>query len=69
MVIPAYGESKYLPHTLTSLDANDFSLLKSTLVIVVVNNSIDTNIFLKNDNEKSANVRRNKPGRISAENL
>ena len=39
VVIPSYAESELLFHTLTSLDRNDTSILKDTLVIVVVNNA------------------------------
>ena len=39
VVIPAYGESEYLPHTLSSLNKNDPKLLRDTLVIIVVNHS------------------------------
>ena len=50
VVIPAYGEAELLPHTLTSLDKNDASILKDTLVIVVVNNAVNSpKSILKNN--------------------
>ena len=50
IVIPAYGEAEFLPHTLTSLDTNDTSILKDTLVVVVVNNAENSpNSILKNN--------------------
>ena len=39
VVIPAYGEPEYLPSTLLSLNENNTSLLKNTLVVVVINNA------------------------------
>jgi len=39
VVIPAYGEPEYLPTTLLSLNENNTSLLKNTLVILVINNA------------------------------
>ena len=53
VIIPSYGESNYLPQTLSSLGKNDAEILQDTLVIVVVNHSEDTAKFFKNDNEKS----------------
>ena len=53
VIIPSYGESDYLPQTLSSLGKNDAEILQDTLVIVVVNHSENTDKFFKNDNEKS----------------
>ena len=39
LVIPAYAESEYLPTTLLSINENNPSLLKNTLVVVVINNA------------------------------
>ena len=39
VVIPAYGEPEYLPTTLLSINENNPSLLKNTLVVVVINNA------------------------------
>ncbi len=51
VIIPAYGESEYLPLTLASLDTNIPTILKETLVIVVVNNSSGTAESIRNDNQ------------------
>ena len=51
VIIPAYGESEYLPLTLASLDTNTPAILKETLVIVVVNNSSETAESIRNDNQ------------------
>ena len=53
VIIPSYGESNYLPKTLSSLDKNDLKLLQNTLVIVVVNHGENSDEFIKNDNEKT----------------
>ena len=45
VVIPSYGESAYLPHTLSSLENNKLGLLQDTLVIVVINHSEDADEF------------------------
>ena len=39
VIIPAFGESEYLPTTLLSINENNPSLLKNTLVVVVINNA------------------------------
>jgi glycosyltransferase involved in cell wall biosynthesis len=51
VIIPAYAESEYLPLTLASLDTNNLSELKETLVIVVVNNASDSSKQIRNDNK------------------
>ena len=53
IIIPSYGESDYLPQTLSSLEKNDPVLLQDTLVIVVVNHAEDADELFKNDNEKT----------------
>ena len=53
VIIPSYGESNYLPQTLSSLEKNDIEILEDTLVIVVVNHSENTDELFKNDNEKT----------------
>ena len=53
IIIPSYGESDYLPKTLSSLGKNDLKLLQDTLVIVVVNHGENADKFFKNDNEKT----------------
>ncbi len=53
IIIPSYGESDYLPQTLSSLVKNDPAILQDTLVVVVVNHAEDADDFFKNDNEKT----------------
>ena len=53
IIIPSYGESGYLPKTLSSLEKNDLELLQNTLVIVVVNHGENANEFIKKDNKKT----------------
>jgi len=52
IVIPACAELEFLPETLESLKKNPKELLDKTLVIVVVNNSVDSP-----DEKKSQNLR------------
>ena len=51
IVIPAYGESKFLPNTLSSINKNNINELKETLVTVVINNSAETSKEIKDDNQ------------------
>jgi len=51
VIIPAYAESEYLPLTLASIDTNNYSELKETLVIIVVNNASDSPKQIRNDNK------------------
>ena len=51
VVIPSCAESKYIPLTLSSLNKNKITHLKNTLVIVVVNNSIDSSQSIIHDNK------------------
>ena len=53
VIIPSYGESNYLPKTLSSLEKNDLKLLQNTLVVVVVNHGKNADEFIKNDNKKT----------------
>lgn len=53
VVIPAYGESEFLSHTLSSLGENDPDILRDTMIVVVVNHSEDADEFIKYDNEKT----------------
>ena len=56
VVIPAYGEAELLPHTLASLDANDTSILKDTLVVVVVNNSMNSPKSILKNNQTTLKI-------------
>ena len=51
VIIPAYGESEYLPKMLASLNENNPSLLKNTLVVVVVNNAENSPEEIHRDNQ------------------
>ena len=51
LVIPAYAESEYLPTTLLSLNENNTSLLKNTLVILVINNAENSPKEIRRDNQ------------------
>ena len=53
IIIPSYGESDYLPQTLSSIGENDPVLLQRTLVVVVVNHGEDANDIYKTDNKKT----------------
>ena len=50
IVIPCYNELNYLFDTLESINCQDKTLLKNTLVIIVINNSIDDNDIVKKNN-------------------
>ena len=51
LVIPAYAESEYLPTTLLSINENNPSLLKNTLVVVVINNAENSPAEIRRDNQ------------------
>ena len=51
VVIPAYGESEYLPKTLASINENNPTLLKNTLVVVVINNAENSQEVICMDNQ------------------
>lgn len=53
IVIPALAETQTLPKTLNSLSGNPQALLSRTLIIIVVNNRVDTDTSLQHDNEKT----------------
>ena len=55
VVIPAYGEAELLPHTLTSMDKNDALILKDTLVVVVINNSVHSVESILKNNQTTFN--------------
>ena len=56
IIIPSLGESNHLPQTLLSINQNEKVLLKDTLVIIVVNNSKNASVFIKNDNKKTLQI-------------
>ena len=51
VIIPAFGESEYLPTTLLSINENNPSLLKNTLVVVVINNAENSPVESRRDNQ------------------
>jgi len=51
VIIPAYGESEYLPKTLASINENNPTLLKNTLVVVVINNAENSQEVICLDNQ------------------
>ena len=51
VIIPAYGESEYLPKTLASINENNPTLLKNTLVVVVINNAENSPEEICRDNQ------------------
>ena len=51
VIIPAFGESEHLPTTLLSINENNPSLLKNTLVVVVINNAEDSPAEICRDNQ------------------
>ena len=56
IIIPSLGESNHLPQTLLSINQNEKILLEDTLVIIVVNNSKNENVTIKNDNKKTLQI-------------
>ena len=56
IIIPSLGESNHLPQTLLSINQNEKVLLEDTLVIIVVNNSKNASITIKNDNKKTLQI-------------
>ena len=56
VVIPAFGESELLPHTLTSLDKNNASIQKNTLVVVVVNNAENSPAAILKNNQTTLKI-------------
>ena len=53
VVIPAYAELKMLPQTLQSLDNNNPTLLKDTLVIIIVNHGKTSHAEIKENNQST----------------
>ena len=53
VVIPAFGEAELLPHTLASLNENDTLILENTLVVVVVNNAVNSPESILKNNQTS----------------
>jgi len=60
VVIPAAGESRYLPATLNALAQNPAEQLAETLVLVVVNNAANAASERKLDNQSTLSVLRRK---------
>ena len=56
VVIPAFGELELLPHTLNSLDKNDASIQKNTLVVVVVNNAENSPKSILKNNQTTLKI-------------
>ena len=53
IVIPCYNEFDYLFSTLESIDKQNPNLVNNTLVIIVINNSADSDSTVKNSNNKT----------------
>ena len=53
IIIPVFNEYYYLLNTLKSINNQKNILLNNTLVILVINNSIDSNQSIKNNNEST----------------
>jgi cellulose synthase/poly-beta-1,6-N-acetylglucosamine synthase-like glycosyltransferase len=51
VIIPAYSESEYLPKTLASLNENNPSFLKDTLIVVVINNAENSPEYILKNNQ------------------
>ena len=58
IIIPAYYESKYILDTLSSIDKQTNYTLSNLLVIVVVNNSVDSSKDVIDDNIKKIELNR-----------
>ena len=53
IVIPCYAEHDYIFTTLDSINNQDTALLKSCLVVIVVNNSVLDSVEIKDNNKKT----------------
>ena len=60
IVIPVFNEFDYLLTTLQSINNQDQSLLKKTLVVLVINNCIDSEKSIKNNNQLTFEMVQNK---------
>ena len=56
VVLPAFGEAELIPHTLSSLNKNDTSILGNTLVVVVVNNAVNSPESILKNNQTTLNI-------------
>ena len=56
IVIPCYNEFEYVFDTLKSINFQNQNLLNDTLVVIVINNSIDDSIKVKQNNSKTYNL-------------
>jgi len=53
IIIPSYSEEAYLEHTLESISKQKASILDKTLVVVVINNSVEDKLIIKNNNKRT----------------
>ena len=53
IVIPCYNEFEYIFDTLESINIQDQNLLNNTLVVIIINHSIDDAIAIKENNSKT----------------
>jgi len=56
IVIPCYDEFEYIFDTLKSINLQNQNLLNDTLVVIVINNSIDDSLQVKQNNFKTYNL-------------
>ena len=56
IIIPCYNEFEYIFDTLKSINHQNQYLLKDTLVIIVINNSLDDSIKVQENNSKTYNL-------------
>ena len=61
VVIPALAEKQSLPRTLASLATNPAEDLSRTLVLIVVNNRVNTEVELRQNNQQTLNWLRSAP--------
>jgi hypothetical protein len=62
IVIPSIAESQFILNCLKSLEENDSEIIKNTLVIVVINNSKNSNEEIIKDNYKTFHILREYDG-------
>ena len=53
IIIPAYNEELYIHHTLDSINCQNSNLLRNTLVVIVINNAVNTKKEIKNNNQRT----------------
>lgn len=69
IVIPALAEFEQLPDCLNSLEQNEDELLAKTLVIVVVNNSVNSDEEIRLNNYKTIQFIKNYNGKLNLSNI